>query len=755
MKSLLKFATTEDRVRELMEICRKKGYVLQHIKHQEPLTEEIIREGGFTVNFGGYGSYSRIGLGNNFGSKWEVSALEASPGKGFAEVEVCFGAGLDETKMKAVAEYIKKQGGLINDGDVGNCDLCILPAGAADEQNLLDLIGKMVDGAKGFLAIDIDEFLGVIPAIKKPRPKTAKAAQLSDELKQLQKQLQERNRTSIETALKTLEGRYDDIDLLIQGVSVDPAGELDRGPKFKGSGLAMEFLDLSLAGLLSQAGENSEAARLRGSIRKLRFAVKSLPQLKGFNALEELEIILNRVDNVDESKEVAKLGCFAAMPKLRKFRITNESGYDIKSLAIKSLDGLEAESLEELEASGIGLESIEGLKGCRQLKTLDLSSNSDLSSISGLADCATIEVLRLNETGITSLEPMSTCKGLAELNLNDCKNLKSIKGLDAPKLESFELRQLDLASLDGIKKLKGIKKLDLAGLHKLKDLSPLSSLSKLEELELYNLTSVKELPALDKLTALKAVTIGSCDALSDVSSLATANALQRVSIGECRNLEAGPIKWSDGLVELTISRTKLRDLGICPATLTELCISNNGHLKNLNGLSSCTSIEVSSWGLDLSGCFQLESLDGLNLPKLEAISIPETIGNLAALNRYPGIQITIVAGQGKEKGYQTLVEDIPTVLGDALLALAPTHLIVKTAWSAELQKISGIGRVTSLTSLDLSDCDLADITAIAGLDKLELLKVQPRTELSKALGKATFDSKSQIDKLRLKLLAGL
>ena len=266
---------------------------------------------------------------------------------------------------------------------------------------------------------------------------------------------------------------------------------------------------------------------------------------------------------------------------------------------------------------------------------------------------------------------------------------------------------------------------------------------------------MKELPALDKLTALKAVTIGSCDALSDVSSLATANALQRVSVGECRNLEAGPIKWSDGLEELTISQTKLRDLGICPAALTELCISNNGHLKNLNGLSSCTSIEVSSWGLDLSGCFQLESLDGLNLPKLEAISIPETIGNLAALNRYPGIQITIVAGQGKEKGYQTLVEDIPTVLGDALLALAPTHFIVKTAWSAELQKISGIGRVTSLTSLDLSDCDLSDITAIAGLDKLELLKVQPRTELSKALGKATFDSKSQIDKLRLKLLAGL
>ena len=755
MKSLLKFVTTEDRARELVEICRKKGYVLLHKKHQEPLTEVIIKEGGFTVNYGGYGSYSRIGLGINFGSKWEIAGLEPSPNKAFAGVETCFGAGLDEAKMKAVAEYIKKQGGSIVTGDVGNCDLCILPAGAADEQNLLDLIGKMVEGAKGFLAIDIDEFLGVIPAIKKPRAKAANAAQLSDELKQLQKQLQERKRTSIETALKTLEGRHADIDLLIQGVSVDPAGELDRGPKFKGTGPAMEFLDLSLAGLLSQAGENSEAARLRGSIRKLRFAVKSLPQLKGFNAIEELEIILNRVKDEEKTAELSNLSCFGAMPKLRKLRITNEPGYDNKSLAIKSLDGLDAESLEELEVSDIGLENIEAVKGCRKLKMIDLSNNLDLSSISGLADCSTIEVLRLNGTGITTLEPLSASKGLEELNLDNCRNLKSIKGLDVPQLEALELRQLELSSLDGIQKLIGIRKLDLAGLHNLKDLSPLSRLSKLEELVLYNLTSVKELPAMDKLTALQAVAIGSCDALSDVSSLATANALQRINISECKNLESGPVKWSDGLVELTITQTKLPDLGACPVSLTELCITNNGHLTSLNGLSSCTSIEISSRGMDLSGCFQLESLDGLNLPKLEAISIPETIGNLAALKPYPGIQITIVAGKGKERGYQTVVEDIPPTLGDALLALAPTHLIVKTAWSAELQKISGIGRVTSLTSLDLSDCDLVDITAIAGLDNLELLKVQPRTELSKALGKATFDSKSQIDKLRLKLLAGL
>jgi hypothetical protein len=755
MKSLLKFATTEDRARDLIEICKKKGFILRHSKHQQPLTEEIIKEGGFTINFGGYGSYSRLGLGSNFGTKWEIDGLKSSPGKSFAEVVTCFGEGLDKDKSKAIAEYIKKQGGIIIDGNEGNCDLCILPAGSDDEQNLLETVGKLVEGAKGFLAINIDEFLEVIPAIKKSRPKTPKVSQLSAELKEIQRQLQERNFASIESALKTLQGRYLDIDLLIQGVTVDPTGELDRGPKFKGTGPAMEFLDLALAGLLSQAGENSEAASLRSSIKKLSCAVKALPLLKGFSGLEELEITLNLIKDDEKTKEVGDLTCFGQMPKLRKLKIANEAGYDQVSLVIKSLDGLDAENLEELECSGIGLENVEALKNCRRLKIIDLSRNEDLTSISSLSGCETIETLYLNETAVTTVEALSASNILAELNLNDCKKLKSIKGLNTAAIKTLNLRELDLVSLDGIQGLSDIKVLDLGALHNLKSLSPLAKLSKLEELRIYNLSALKELPALEELTVLKAVEIQSCELLADVSSLATASALQQVRINECVSLELGPVRWPESLHELTIEHTRLQNLGVCPATLNEISITNNEYLTSLNGLSSCTGLEISSSGLNLSGCFGLRDLDGLNLPRLVAISIPETLFNLEVLKRYPGIEITVVVSHGEEKGYRTILEDIPLKLGNALLALEPTHLIVKTDWRTELQKITGIGQVISLTSLDLSGCDLIDITGIAGLDKLEHLKVQPRTELSKSLGKATFDSKGQIDKLRLKLLAGL
>jgi hypothetical protein len=756
MKALLKLITTEDRAREILAICTRKGHALLHKNHQEPLTDAIISEGGFTVNFGGYGSYSRLGLGNTFGSKWEIEGLDVPASKGFTAVDVCFGVGLDPTKQQAITDYVAKQGGsVVQDGE-GNCDLCILPSSQSEETNLLELMGQMVDGSKGFLSVDVDEFLSVYPAIKKPKAKAVPSSQLSEELKKLQKQLQERDHGSIQAALTALEGRDADIDLLIQGVSVDSAtGELDRGPKFKGSGPAMEYLDLALSGLLSRAGEGSAAAQIRRSIKKLRFAIKVLPQLQGFSGLEELEIILNRIDEEEQTVIVKGLHTFGALPKLIRLKIENEPGYDSKSLRIKSLDGLEAPHLQQLEAPNIGLENIKALQGCTQLKLLDISENSDLSDISPLSGCRAIETLRINDTGVTSLDALAHASALAELNLNDCRALKSLKGIDTARISVFELRDLDLSTLDGLESLTALTRLDLAGMHKLTDLKALSKLSSLEEIELYNMTSIKSLPEFDKLVQLTSITIGSCDALEDVSSLAALKSLQKTSIRECRQLRSGPSQWPNTLVELSLEHTQLSELGICPAALTELSITNNPSLKSLDGIEGCEGLDVSSWGLDLSGCYKLESLDGLSISKLEAISIPETIGNLDALKRYPGIAITVVAGKGDKTGYRTVVKDIPPALGDALAKLSPTHLIVKTDWGAELLKITGIGRVTTLTSLDLSGCDLVDITAIAGLDQLELLKVQPRTELSKSLGKATFDSKGQIDKLRLKLLAGL
>ena len=711
------------------------------------------------MNYGGYGSYSRLSLGNNFGTKWEVSGLDAPANKRFTEVNVSFGAGLDTAKQKSIAEYIVKQGGLIVKEDEGKCDLFILAVPTVDEQNTVE--------PKGFLTVEVEEFLEVIPAIKSPRPKTPKSAQLSDELKQLQKQLLERNHDSIRTALKALEGRDEEIDLLIQGVSVNPGtGELDRGPQFKGSGPAMRFLDFALMGLLSQAGENSHASKIRSEIKKLKFEIKELPRLFGFTALEDLEVIFKHVKDDEQTEIIKDLGAFGEMKKLRRLRIKNDphktsyegiyplrSGEPAEPAQIKSLAGLNAPLLEELEAIGIGLLCIESLVGCSQLKTIDLSRNADLTDISALTGCSTIEMLKLNNTGIASVEPLATAKGLTKLNIEGCRNLKSFKGLNANQLDTVELVDLDVTSLDGLESLTNLRKLELRNLHKLQCLDTITNLYKLEELVLTKLNSIKELPSLEKLAVLKSVRIFDCDNLTDISSMESANSLTTFSIDRCCKINTGPVRWPNELQSLRLNNTKLFEIGVCPHTLTELKITSNGNIKNLDGLTKCTNLEISNC-FDLTGCFKIKNLNGLTIPKLEAIRIPETLNNLDALKRYPDIAITIVISPRFDQIDKT-DEDITPALADALLALGTTHLAVKTQKHGYLRDITGICKVSTLTSLDLSDCDLVDISGIVGLNKLELLMVKPRTELSKSLGKATFEGKAQINKLRLKILAGL
>jgi len=756
VKSLLKFGTTEDRARELVEICKKKGYVLQHKNHQKLLTESIIKEGGFTVNFGGYGSYSRLGLGNNFGTKWEISGLDAAPSKGFTDVEVCFGGGVDPEKEKAISTYIGKQGGSVSKSDKGGCDLCIVASSNPEEPNLLETMGAMVEGAKGFLIIPLDEFLAVIPAIKKPKAKAAPAAKLSDELKETQKKLQERDFDLIDEVLKSLQGRDEDIDLLVQNVSVDPeTGELDRGSKFKGTGPALRFLDVALMGLLSMAAETSHAGQLRKSIKKLSFGLKKLPVLHGFTALEELEIEIDRVEKRKESSNVDDLTCLGSLPSLRSLKIANEAGYDQKGLRLKSLKGLIAPKLESISCSNVGLVDISALLSCPELMYVDLSGNNNLSDLTPVSGATKLEKLMINGTGVSDLEFLKKCLNISEINLYGCEKLRSLNGLRSPSLEALELPELNLDDLSGTDTLLGLKKLDLSGLHRVRDLSQLAGLTALEELEIYNLPEIKSLQEMSALTSLQKLRIRGCSGLKDVSNIEQAASLEEVSIEECTKVTKGPDEWPESLKNLSLAKTGLREIGRCPAQLTEINIQDNPKLLSLKGLSESKNIRVNRWGLNLSGCFSLSSLEGLAVESLEEILIPETLSDLDALAEYPRVKITVVAGKGEQKGYSTIVDDIPAELGKALNKLGITELNVRTDWGGQLRKLTGIGSISTLKVLDLSGCNIDDITAIAALENLELLRIQPRTELSKKFGKATFDTKGQVDKLRLKLLAGL
>ena len=90
----------------------------------------------------------------------------------------------------------------------------------------------------------------------------------------------------------------------------------------------------------------------------------------------------------------------------------------------------------------------------------------------------------------------------------------------------------------------------------------------------------------------------------------------------------------------------------------------------------------------------------------------------------------------------------PEQLDDALAA----SLAAGEFWRFPFNYRPDYRAETHLHALDLSQCDLDDLLPVMGLSELELLKILPRSELSKKLGGCTFDTPAQVAKLQLQLL---
>ena len=63
-----------------------------------------------------------------------------------------------------------------------------------------------------------------------------------------------------------------------------------------------------------------------------------------------------------------------------------------------------------------------------------------------------------------------------------------------------------------------------------------------------------------------------------------------------------------------------------------------------------------------------------------------------------------------------------------------------------------LGRIIHLRALDISECDLDNLPPVMGLNELELLKIAPRSDLSKKMGGCSFETPGQVAMLQLQLL---
>ena len=100
MNALLKLIKTSEDAHKLLKICEKNKCKILHINHGLELNSNIINEGGFSKNFGGYGSYSKLGIGDNFYKKW---GLKYPLPKNFSKVMASFEESIDNELVSKIS----------------------------------------------------------------------------------------------------------------------------------------------------------------------------------------------------------------------------------------------------------------------------------------------------------------------------------------------------------------------------------------------------------------------------------------------------------------------------------------------------------------------------------------------------------------------------------------------------------------------------------------------------------------------------
>jgi hypothetical protein len=153
----------------------------------------------------------------------------------------------------------------------------------------------------------------------------------------------------------------------------------------------------------------------------------------------------------------------------------------IRAKIEKPTDPIHEEDLKAIETmlvSGEGIESIEGLQFCSNLRELDLRSNM-VSDISQLSDLNQLEILLLNENPVDDISDLSGMPSLIELNLSktDVENLSPLS--DLTTLEVLFLWGMGISDISAVSSLSNLNFISF-GNNLISDISPLKDLVALD-----------------------------------------------------------------------------------------------------------------------------------------------------------------------------------------------------------------------------------------------------------------------------------
>ena len=204
--------------------------------------------------------------------------------------------------------------------------------------------------------------------------------------------------------------------------------------------------------------------------------------------------------------------------------------------------------LENLTVNGRNMSNLQDFAGLNHLKKLDLSgcrfpadslktiaslphlkelnlSNCSLSTLSGLENAESMEILDISNNTIRNLEPLSNMSALSELYLqhNAVANLTVVGGL--PELTVLDVSYNALTSIAPLTGNVQLTKLNAAN-NQIGDVSAAASLPMLAELNLdYN--GLTDISGLSGCASLKTLTVSN-NQLSSIDALSGMNTLERL-----------------------------------------------------------------------------------------------------------------------------------------------------------------------------------------------------------------------------------
>lgn len=282
---------------------------------------------------------------------------------------------------------------------------------------------------------------------------------------------------------------------------------------------------------------------------------------------------------------------------------------------ISGLSHLTSLSVTDCGMNDKDLSSID-FSGLRELKSVNLNGNKDITDLSPLSGADGLNVLRISNTGaadigilsgfselrileasatgIEDISPLASCAELEEIELNDCRisSLQPLGGMTELRVLKADGNMLE--DLDGLQGKEELESLSVAD-NSLKDLNGMETAYRLKDLIAYG-NDLESAAGLSSCTVLENVDLHDND-LSDVSVLA---------------------KSKETLIRLDLSKNRLTDLSYMEGMpgLEKIFLDENG-IEDLSFLSRSPLLEVLSAEHNRIGSFepvaQLEAIQYLYL----------------------------------------------------------------------------------------------------------------------------------------------